>query len=482
MIEPSHGTRPEAPQSSGTTSSVTTSTGTETSQTLLTLASEVPDTDSLPMSTHFKALPQEEQNTIANEAWIMLHLTGNPDRLRTPHSAEVLDAFAVKTGEIAFARLALLSTRSEAATRTRSSHPTPPAPCPPRTPHTPILATHISPPPAATTTPTSSAKHDYSLLVPIGTAASAIGANALRNEIQEHILCRAGYVPLNALTNETIQYFAANPAALKLELKPARTTQGSLEKRWIPVLTDLITSETRLTRSLWAEAAKNLIELLSSQWGSSHELTIMWKSYFDSLLAHKLFRSETDFASILKFDIKTRSLWWTGSELFKLAPDIMEDLATIHHDELELRLRNIASAAHPQPPNHSYRSLPPQHSSLPHRPRTSYANHAKPYDRPPLANGSFRPGDRATSCIICTRTSHKASDCRELKTSAGSHVVAEFNGNLLRSKTDKRPICFSFNIGRAENSSLTRSHTDQGMHRCSLCLGPHGAHACSQHL
>lgn len=53
------------------------------------------------------------------------------------------------------------------------------------------------------------------------------------------------------------------------------------------------------------------------------------------------------------------------------------------------------------------------------------------------------------------------------------------NGQL-RAKSDKRPICFSFNISRSENPSIVRSHATQDIHRCSLCLGPHGAFACPQ--
>ncbi len=414
-----------------------------------------------------------------------MHANGSTERLKPPHPTEIQDEFTAKLNEIAYARRALLAIRSDVSSHIQHPDPIDPASRGPTGIPNATAPTSIATPtqPTATThhTSSASAKHNYSLLIPVRTITSAIGANAIRNEIQEHILCRAGYVPLNALTNESIQNFAANPAALKLELKPARTTHGTLEKRWTPVLTDLVTSETRLTRSLWAEAVKNLLELLALHWGSNHELTLMWKSYFDTLLAHKLFRSENDFSSILKFDIKSRNLWWTHSDTVKLAPDILEDLTATHHDELEQRLRNITSTLSAQHHNQPYRPFQHPISNFPLRSRMPHTHNVKPYDRPSPANRSFRPNDRGTAaCLICARTNHKASDCRDSKTTVGSPTVTEFNNNQLRGKTDKRPICFNFNIGRAENSSISRSHTDQGIHRCSLCLGSHGAHVCTQ--
>lgn len=102
------------------------------------------------------------------------------------------------------------------------------------------------------------------MLIPVSTALAAIGAHALHPEIKEHILFRTGYVPLSALTNATIRDMAAHLNALKLKHKPAHTVQGPLEKRWIPVLSNFIESELKLTRSLWAEAVKNLRKLMSS--------------------------------------------------------------------------------------------------------------------------------------------------------------------------------------------------------------------------
>jgi len=300
------------------------------------LASPVPDTDNLELCSNFYSLSQDRQEDIANEAWVVLHMRESPENFVCPLAPHALDAFKSTVNEIANARAIVSSARLRARIAPPITTPTPPLPPSPPLP---------SPPPPAI--PPSNAV-DFSLLVPVATASAAIGAHALRPEIKEHILFRARYVPLSALTNSAIRDLAAGPSALKLEHKPARTVQGSLEKRWIPVLTDFIDSESKLTRSLWAEAVKNLRELMSSDWGAGHVLHKMWGNYFDSLLSHELYETEDDFASILRFDIQTRNLWWSGSTTTSLAPDVLTGLTMIHHQALEDRLRAII-----MPPYHS---------------------------------------------------------------------------------------------------------------------------------
>ena len=114
---------------------------------------------------------------------------------------------------------------------------------------------------------------------------------------------------------------------------------------------DGVTSEMhQIYGSWWAEAVKNLRELMSSDWGPDHVLSKMWSNYFDSLLSHELYETEEDFTSILRFDIQTCNLWWSGSTITSLAPDILTGLTKIHHKALEDRLRAIAAPSYfPRP-------------------------------------------------------------------------------------------------------------------------------------
>ena len=424
------------------------------------LASPVPDTDHMELCSQFRSLSQEAQEDMANEAWVALHMRDGAEAFTRPLTPHALDAFKSKVDEIATARAIISAARLRSRTIIPSASPT-----------------HASPPsfPATSTANLPSNTIDYTLLVPVTTASAAIGAHAIRPEIKEHILFRAGYVPLSALTNTSIRDLAARPSALKLEHKPARTVRGSLEKRWIPILTDFIESEPKLTRSLWAEAVKNLRELMSSDWGPDHVLSKMWSNYFDSLLSHELYETEEDFTSILRFDIQTRNLWWSGSTITSLAPDILTGLTKIHHKALEDRLRAIAAPSYFPCP---YARPPFQPSRAPAAgPSRARYGQSKPYDRPPATGNSFREG--SPICIICARTGHKAPDCHNTKSDTGSTAVAEFSNGQLRTKTDKRPLCFAFNLGRPENSAQVQSHVSQGIHRCSLCLGTHSARDCT---
>ena len=140
----------------------------------------------------------------------------------------MINAFSSNLDELAFAQYTVLlacrgtSTHSD----TTSSIPANHTPLPPLHPSLPPIS--VAPLSTAPPVPTPPAKVNYSLLIPVATTSSTISANALRPEIQEHLLYRAGYVPLSALTNCASREFAANP--------------GTLEKRWILILTEFIPS------------------------------------------------------------------------------------------------------------------------------------------------------------------------------------------------------------------------------------------------
>ena len=104
------------------------------------LASPVPNTDVLNLSSHFQALSAEEQENAANEAWISLHTNCNREDLITPHSPEVINTFSSKLNELAFARHTVLLARRGTMARSDTTTSAPAN-------HTPLPPSHPSLPP-----------------------------------------------------------------------------------------------------------------------------------------------------------------------------------------------------------------------------------------------------------------------------------------------------------------------------------------------
>lgn len=224
------------------------------------IASPIPTVTEPQLSSHCRNLAPSARDALANHVWVTMHINHGHDKYKLPHSDAVIEEFATELNKAARAQQIIASAqpsnvdKSPTAVLSPIFVPAPSAPTPA------ISAPAVTPALTPSQQPTPSST-DYSALVPVRTASSAIGAHALRPEIKEHLLSRAGYVPLSVLINPSILYMADNPGALKVEHKPARKASGELEKRWIPVLTDFLASELKLARSEWSEAWKNMLEL-----------------------------------------------------------------------------------------------------------------------------------------------------------------------------------------------------------------------------
>lgn len=191
------------------------------------LQSKAPPLKELKLSTKFLALPRQERIDVVTTAWIRLHLTNGSARYTLPHSEDVLNEFTQELNRASEIRSILSAAPSKHTTNSSSSHPL-------LTAVNSIASSSISAPPEA---PVPSLPHtkqpstvDYSVMIPTRTASTALGANALRPEIRDHLLYRAGYVPLNILTNKSIRYMAANPKALKLNSGLLESLMESLRR------------------------------------------------------------------------------------------------------------------------------------------------------------------------------------------------------------------------------------------------------------
>jgi hypothetical protein len=159
---------------------------------IVELASPVPDTDDILLSSHFRSLSQEDQEDIANDAWIILHMRDGPQAFNRPLEARTLDVFKLKVDEIATARAIGSSARLR-------SHAAPPATPSVRPPH-PAPPSPLPPPSAA---PPSNVI-DYSLLVPVTTASHCVQKS--RNTsysalVMSHFLL--SLMPLSAISQLT---------------------------------------------------------------------------------------------------------------------------------------------------------------------------------------------------------------------------------------------------------------------------------------
>jgi hypothetical protein len=77
--------------------------------TVMELASPVPDTNHMDLCSSFRSLPQEAQEDMANEAWVVLHMRDGAEAFARPLTPHPLDAFKFKVEKIATSR-AIIST------------------------------------------------------------------------------------------------------------------------------------------------------------------------------------------------------------------------------------------------------------------------------------------------------------------------------------------------------------------------------------
>ncbi|KIK76032.1 hypothetical protein PAXRUDRAFT_171053 [Paxillus rubicundulus Ve08.2h10] len=85
-------------------------------------------------------------------------------------------------------------------------------------------------------------------------------------------------------------------------------------------------------------------------------------------------------------------------------------------------------------------------------------------------------GDSTTPdhlCLICARTGHKFSNCREMTSAKGSVLIAQYCDRKFSLRSSDSPICITFNLN-CPKRSCKDDHTAQ--HICSWCgATDHGA-------
>lgn len=429
----------------------------------LALPRPVPDIpDDLPMPS-LRALPVTEQDELSNLHWLAF-CDIYPDRVKEETlSRDTLQLFASQLDKQAAAKRFFLASE-------KSSAPTPSA--------TSSLSTTAK----SSETTSNPSKDDYSALRLQPALSHKIGPFNHLPEVIESICDRTGPFPLSIFVRQYIEDIILNPDEIKINHKGmGRNRNGDLVKRPTIVSWGKYAGlDKSLQRYQWSEAVDNVLTLFRAKWGPTHELYLMWQSYFDTLRDSRYFNSEDSFPIILEYDEVKRRVWWSAAVPLTIEKGrVIEELqdACLRRNErltAEMLARANASSSNTGPlrrPHNASRSAPFDSSRSHHQHHANSLDAARSQHQHRHSKGDPRP------CILCSSTSHSFREC----TSTTSLCYFNFNLRAIFIRAQNKQICIIFNLGREEAADTISKHTAGGQHLCSRCLGDHPGVKCPSH-
>jgi hypothetical protein len=302
---------------------------------------------------------------------------------------------------------------------------------------------------------TSKVASRWALSAPLPRLELAVSPNTeAPRHFHDAVKCKL-YIPFNMFTTEHLETIAVTAKQTRW------VDPDTSDKIYVPDTTSFINAEGSLSKSQWEEAYRNFIPVIQNACGP--ELADMFRRWHSLCQTHHLYRSDSDFVIILRFDISIRKQFFLKSEPFELGEYLFAGTNGIQRFAYEVQNERNAAAL----------AAAGAYSGGPERtqkPRQGYA-------RPPFQPSSRPYTAPASCCARCGRKSHRARDCSEEKLAKGGDIISDFRDGRFFLRNGNKELCFRFNTG----SRCTYAEHSRDTHRCTLCSrSGHGAYTCSQ--
>ncbi|KAF8960244.1 hypothetical protein BDZ97DRAFT_1760880 [Flammula alnicola] len=221
---------------------------------------------------------------------------------------------------------------------------------------------------------------------------------------------------------------------------------------------DQFPEESKMDPTDWMEAWANYLTFLEAE--ASDGVFRRWLNHFKFLSSHKDLRQ--NFPAILLFDIEQRREYAALPTIYDEA-SYLRRFQEIKHavllDELAEWKRSLEGAVRTAPSSKRFEPFPASSD---------------------VSRGSFQNGSGSRSggpiCLICGRSGHRFSECKEDKNERGEVVACKFADKKLVSKSSASPICIPWSLG---GSKRCQQRACAYLHVCSFC-GIRSHFACSR--
>lgn len=234
---------------------------------------------------------------------------------------------------------------------------------------------------------------------------------------------------------------------------------------------DHFPDETKLDAAEWLEAWANYKRFLQQH--AVDAVFRRWDSHFNFLSSQADFRS--NFPAILRFDIQYRREYNARPFLhdeIQFLRDFQAVKDTLLREDLALWRKDLEGRT---PSNSSAKSsrYEPYPASASGRTDSGGDGSGKTTSFP---RGSGSTSSSAPICLICARTGHRYTECKESSSEQGKALFCKSVGRkLVSASSTSTVICVQWNLGGAKRCQ--RDHAD--LHLCSFC-GSRAHFACAR--
>ncbi|KIJ17528.1 hypothetical protein PAXINDRAFT_9477 [Paxillus involutus ATCC 200175] len=193
-----------------------------------------------------------------------------------------------------------------------------------------------------------------------------------------------------------------------------------------------------------------------------------WSWHFSTLLKDEAIRN--NFKAILSFDIRMRSRY-TAQPFQHDERDWQARLQAAKYDVVKEELRKLSSRED-------------RHSTARYEPYDASArkNTKHPWDgQESFQDGASSSDTRVKSdpmCLICQRSGHRFSECKEETTAKGKQTYAKYAGGHLIRRSNGSTLCIAHNL--ANSKTVCKNSHAPSQHLCSFC--GEAAHGALSHL